>query len=91
MTRHGRMNRRDLAVVLSCIVFALLALGAVGEGGRRRAQATVCQANLRLWHEIFQNYIKENDGEFLTGVTSMGYWWPLQLPYEYQDWKRNRA
>jgi prepilin-type processing-associated H-X9-DG protein len=91
MVRQGRLNRRDVVVVLGCIAFALLALGAVGEGGRRRAREIVCQANLHQWHGIFQDYIAENDGGFLTGVDTFGYWWPLQLAPQYQDWKRNRA
>jgi prepilin-type processing-associated H-X9-DG protein len=91
MVRQGRLNRREVAVVLGCIVFALMALGAVGEGGRRRAREIVCQANLHQWHGIFQDYSDDNDGKFLTGVGINAWWWPVQLPYEYQDWKRNRA
>ncbi len=91
MVRHSRLSGRDIAVVLGCIVFAFMTLGAVGEGGRRRAKETVCQSNLRLWHGIFQEYLEENDGKFFTGVNDMGYWWPFQLAGEYQDWKRNRA
>jgi prepilin-type processing-associated H-X9-DG protein len=91
MVRQGRLNRREVAVVLGCIAFALLVLGAVGEGGRRRAREIVCQANLHQWHGIFQDYIAENDGKFFTGVSQNGYWWPLQLAQEYQDWTGNRA
>jgi prepilin-type processing-associated H-X9-DG protein len=82
------LRGRDGVVVLGCVLLALLTLGAVG---RRRAKEFVCQSNLRQWHGIFQGYIEENEGKFFTGVNGFGYWWPVQLPHEYQDWKRNRT
>jgi prepilin-type processing-associated H-X9-DG protein len=84
-------EKRDVIVCILCLAFLFGVLGQVGEGGRRRAKEAVCQANLHQWHGIFQDYIAENDGKFLTGVSDMGYYWPLQLPHEYQDWKKNRA
>lgn len=82
---------RDAAMVLGCVFFAFLTLAAVGESGRRRAKEIACQSNLRQWHNIFQGYIEENDGVFLSGCNDMGYWWPLQLSQELQDWKKNRT
>ena len=78
-------------VVLGCILFTLLTLGAIGEGGRRRAKEIVCQSNLRQWHNVFQGYIEQNDGKFGSGCNDLGYWWPMQLSHELQDWKRNRT
>ena len=88
---RSRLRGRDGVVVLGCVLLALLTLGAIGEGGRRRAKEIVCQSNLRQWHNIFQGYLEENDGKFLSGCNDQGYWWPLQLPHELQDWKRNRT
>jgi prepilin-type processing-associated H-X9-DG protein len=78
-------------MVLGCVLLALLTLGAIGEGGRRRAKEFVCRANLRQWGGIFQGYIEQNDGKFLSGDPGTpGYWWPKQLSEEHRDWKRTR-
>jgi prepilin-type processing-associated H-X9-DG protein len=89
--QQNKMRGIDWAAILGCVVLVLMTLGAVGETGRRRAKEAVCQANLRQWHGIFRDYIEDNEGRFLTGVSANGYWWPIQLPHEHQDWKRNRA
>ncbi len=65
-------------------------LGAVGENGRRRAKEVVCQANLRQWRDIFQDYIDPN-GRFISGDKyTPGYWWIKYLSEEHKDWKRTR-
>lgn len=88
---QSRLTGRDAAVVLGCVLFTLLTLGAIGEGGRRRAKEIVCQSNLRQWHNVFQGYIEQNDGRFLSGdLGTPGYWWPKQLSEEHRDWKRTR-
>ena len=80
MGKRNRLRRIDWAVMLGCAALALMTLGAVGESGRGRAKEAVCQANLHQWHDIFQGYIEENDGEFLSGVTrDTGYWWVANL------------
>ena len=90
MAQENRLGRIDWAVTGGCAALTVMMLGAVGDSGRRRAKEAVCQANLRQWNGIFQRYIEDNDGHFFTGLTRSGYWWPLQLSHEYQDWKRNR-
>jgi len=85
------LRKRDLTVLILCAAFLAATLGAIGEGGRRRAKAVVCQANLRQWHTIFQGYLEQNGGRFLSGDPgSPGYWWPRQLSNEHKDWKRLR-
>jgi hypothetical protein len=79
-----------VALIL-CVIFLISALGAVGEGGRRRAKEMVCQSNLHQWGTIFQGCIDHNGGKFFSGCNANGYWWPLQLTPELQDWKRNRT
>lgn len=91
MRTQSRLRPADCAVVLGCLTLVLMTLGPVGETGRRRAKDAVCRANLHQWRGIFFSYIEDNDGNFLTGVSTNGYWWPMQLPQEYQDWKRNRT
>ena len=90
-TRPWHLRKRDIAVLVLCLACLISTLGVVGERGRRRAKEMVCQANLQQWHGIFQSYIAENDGKFVSGCSASGYWWPLQLTLEQQDWKRNRT
>jgi prepilin-type processing-associated H-X9-DG protein len=66
-------------------------LAAVGPQGRWRAKETVCLANLSRWHAVFEDYIAQNDGAFFTGLSSRGYWWPVQLDEATQSWKTNRT
>ncbi len=91
MGKQSRLRGIDWTVTLGCAALALMTLGAVGQSGRGRAKEVVCQANLHQWGMVFQEIIEENDGKFLSGATSMGYWWPIQLSHELQDWKRNRT
>jgi len=90
METQNRLRRIDEIVMLGCALLILLTLGAIGETGRGRAKEAVCQANLQRWGDIFGGIVEENDGKFLSGVTDNGYWWPMQLSEELQDWKRNR-
>ncbi|UCG47369.1 MAG: hypothetical protein JSU94_17985 [Phycisphaerales bacterium] len=92
MTSRTKLMRKDIVVVLSCAAFALLCLGAVGAGGRKRAKEAVCLSNLRQWGRIFQIYTNDNDGYFFTGDPGTpGYWWVKQLEECYRDWKRNKS
>jgi len=51
----------------------------------------VCLANLRQWGMVFRALAQENDGRLFTPFHSSGYWWPMQLEPELQDWKKNRT
>ena len=89
--RVWHLRKRDVVVLTLCAAFLISTLGAVGEGGRRRAKEVVCQSSLRQWNAVFRDYLVHNNGKFLSGCNTNGYWWPLQLPLEQQDWKRNRT
>jgi len=91
MEKRNGLRRIDWAVMLGCAGMALMTFGAVGEAGRGRAKEAVCQANLHRWGDVFGGIVEENDGRFLSGATVRGYWWPIQLSQELQDWKRNRT
>ncbi len=78
------MTKKDVAVLLGCVVFALASIGAIGEGGRRRAKAALCLSNLHQWGQCFQAYLEDNDGYFPTGLRGMmpeGHWYWDLLPY----------
>ena len=85
------LGKWELGVLILCGMFVLFAMGAVGEKGRGRAKEVVCQASLSQWGKHFLDYAKRNDGKLYSGCNDSGYWWPLQLPQELQDWKRNRT
>jgi prepilin-type processing-associated H-X9-DG protein len=89
--RTAGATTMNCLIVAGCAALAVLVLGAVGEGGRRRAKEIVCQSNLRQWGGIFQGYVNQNGGRFFSGDPGTpGYWWPKYLPEEHRDWKRMR-
>jgi len=90
MRHKYNLAKRDVVVILACLVLLLMSLGAIGSAGRRRAKEVVCLANLRQWGTIIQTYTQDNDGKFWSGLHSHGYWWPWQLEDRLKDWKANR-
>lgn len=85
------ITRSDVAVLLVLTAVVLCNIAAIGATGRNRAKEIVSLANLRQWHGTFQDYLRENDGKFFTGITDTGYWWPAQLDEATQSWKKNRT
>jgi prepilin-type processing-associated H-X9-DG protein len=65
--------KKDVAVVLACLVFLLAGLGAVGDGGRERAKRTVCLANLKQLTAGCNVFANDNDS-MLPLPTTGGYW-----------------
>ncbi len=61
------LSRKDVAMVLGCVVFLLATLGAVGASGRRRAKAAVCLSNLRHWGTAFGAFAEDSEGYFMQG------------------------
>lgn len=59
--------RRDVIVVLGCVVFLVMTLGAIGSRGRRRAKEAVCLSNLRRMGSAFLMFAADNDGRFMDG------------------------
>ncbi len=89
MKPENSFTKKDLAIVLVCIVFLLANIAAISEGGRTRAQATVCLSNLHKWGQVFQAYTADNDGFFHSREigTDAGYrrmWHLVYKPY-YND------
>ncbi len=64
MKSKAAFTKKDLVVVLGCIIFLLANIAAIGDNGRRRAKAAVCLSNLYKWGQIFQAYTADNDGFF---------------------------
>jgi hypothetical protein len=89
MKSQSAFTKIELAVVLVCITFLVANIAAIGEGGRTRAQAAVCLANLHKWGQIFQAYTADNDGFFHSRQigTMDGYrkMWPYTYKPYYDD------
>jgi hypothetical protein len=76
MKAQYNFTKKDLIVVLACIVFLIANLAAVGPRGRQRAKEAVCLSNLRKWGFIFQQFAADNDAFFMQG------WTPFTSPPE---------
>ena len=76
-------TKKDLVVVLGCMVFVLMNIGAIGSGGRKRAKEAVCVSNLRQWGVIFQDYTDNNNGYFMRGWVDNNRSTPRNQPTDY--------
>jgi prepilin-type processing-associated H-X9-DG protein len=91
MKSKTTFTKKDLVVVLICIVFLIANIAAVGEGGRKRAKRIVCLSNLYKWGQIFQAYTADNDGFFnsRTGLGSIT-WFRTMWPYVYKPYYNDK-
>ena len=89
MKSKSAFTKIDLVVVLICFIFLLANIAAISEGGRKRAQATVCLSNLHKWGQIFQAYTADNDGFFhsreIGTIAGYGKLWPYVYKPYYDD------
>ncbi|NQT01316.1 MAG: hypothetical protein HQ580_04800, partial [Planctomycetes bacterium] len=89
MKSRRTFTRKDIFIILGCIVFLLKNIGAIGSSGRRRAKDMVCLSNLRQWGLMFAMYCGDNNGYFFTGElngtrSGMGsgkFWRETMRPY----------
>jgi len=58
-------TKKDIAVVLVCLVFLLMSLGAIGSGGRERFKRAVCLSNLKQLSLAWYQYADDNDGRIV--------------------------
>jgi hypothetical protein len=65
--KQTNLTKKDLLIVLACIVLLLANLAAIGPRGRRHAKQALCLSNLRKWGVIFQQFAADNDGFFMPG------------------------
>lgn len=71
MKRRCSLSKRDIVFLLSCGVFLLMNLGAIGSTGRRRAKEAVCLSNLRQWGTMFDSYTIDHNGYFQEGFSGV--------------------
>ena len=78
-------TKKDLFVVLGCVVFLLANLAVTSSNGRARAKEMVCRSNLRQWGAVFDMYTTDNNGSFHEGWTINircgDRWFDLLRPY----------
>ena len=88
MRHEVYFGKKEILVVLGCAVFLLLNIGAIGTGGRRRAQEMVCLSNLYKWGTIFQIFTNDNEGYFNRGwdIGEEGLWMNALRPYYKDNW-----
>jgi len=81
----------ELLVVIAIIALLMSILMPALARVRDAARQIGCLGNLRQWNYVFNMYIGENDGRFYSGCNDNGYWFPLQMTYEQQNWKVNKT
>jgi hypothetical protein len=74
MRHRAKMTGADVIVAASCVVLALLTLGAAGESARRLAQELVCLGNHEVLTGAWLAYADDNDGQLVRGHTDPGHW-----------------
>ena len=62
------ITKKDIVVVLVCIIFLVINVGAISSGGRTRAKRTVCLINLRQLTLAWTQYADDNDGKIVNGA-----------------------
>ena len=67
MKSKAGFTKRDVAVVLGCVVFVLMNIGAVGHSGRARAKEAVCLSNLLKMGAAASMFTNDNGGYFQYG------------------------
>ncbi len=73
MKASAGFTRRDVIVIVGCVVFALLNLQALSAGGRGRAKQAVCSANLRRWGDGFEMYTNDHNNCLMEGWVGHGF------------------
>lgn len=92
MKQKTVLTKKEVIVVLGCVVFCTLNLIAAGGSSRRHAKYVVCQANLKQWGQIFHLFAQDNEDKLPQSVQGNGlsardaYWLGATRPY-YQDYK----
>ena len=89
------LSKKDLIVSVTCVVFLLVTIGAIGGTGRRRAKEVLCLSNLGRWGSLFHVYAADHDGYFHEGFFGtpdcMANWWFRALESYYDGDEKIRC
>jgi len=73
--RHrSKINRADLVVIATCVVLAVLTVGAAGESARQLARELACMGNNEVLLGAWLAYADDNDGALVGGFTGPDQW-----------------
>jgi prepilin-type processing-associated H-X9-DG protein len=83
------LTRKDIVVVLICLIFLVINVGAMSSGGRRRAKRILCLTNLKQLTLAWTEYAYDNEGKIVNG--DPGEYGGSQIhlneiPWVYKDW-----
>ncbi len=62
------LTTKDIAVVLVCLIFLFINVGAINNGGRMRAKRLICLANLKQLTLAWTQFAEDNDGFIVNGA-----------------------
>jgi hypothetical protein len=79
------LTKRDVAVVVFSVAFAVMSLGAIGSRGRRRAKELLCLSNVRQWGVVFKMFLNDNNGYFMERRDASEWPDPLEPYYKRQQ------
>jgi prepilin-type processing-associated H-X9-DG protein len=61
-------TKKDIVVVVVCLLFLVINVGGISIGGRRRAKRTVCLINLKQLTLAWTQFANDNDGYIVNGA-----------------------
>ena len=62
------LTKKDIVIVLICLIFLVINIGAISSGGRRRAKRTICLTNLKQLTLAWTQFADDNDGFIVNGA-----------------------
>jgi len=62
-------TKKDIIVVLVCLIFLVINVGAISSGGRRRFKRILCLTNLKQLTLAWTQFANDNDGKIVNGDT----------------------
>ena len=71
-------SKKDILIMVGCLVLLAVNLGAVGNAGRQKAMESVCLSNLKQWGDAFSMWLNDHDGNFMDGKNK---WFHALAPY----------
>jgi len=68
MRLKAALTNKDIIVVLVCLIFLVINVGAISSNGRRRAKRILCLTNLRQLTLAWTQFAEDNDGFIVNGA-----------------------
>lgn len=62
------LTKKDIFIILVCLIFLVINVGAISSGGRRRAKRTLCLTNLKQLTLAWTQFADDNGGFIVNGA-----------------------